>query len=80
MALLIQALIRLKMADADGAFSDYTNAIKYDPESKKAYYNRGVLNFEQGSYQAAIEDYDKAIELDPSDVGSSIIEETLKAP
>ena len=43
------------MADAKGAINDYNNAIKHNPEPKKAYYNRGLLKYDQGFHQEAIE-------------------------
>ena len=36
-------------------------------EATRGYYNRGNSYSRQGQYQQAIEDYDKAIELDPND-------------
>ena len=41
--------------------------IELDPDSAAAYINRGRSYYELGQYQRAIEDFDKAIELDPLD-------------
>ena len=55
---------RLKLIAS--AISDYTQAIKYDPQCDIAYYNRSVLHFSQNDLTNALEDLDKAIQLNGS--------------
>ena len=40
-------------------------AIRLDPRLPFAYVNRGLLRRDQGDLAGALEDFDKAIELDP---------------
>ena len=47
------------------ALEDYTAALKADPSSSYALYNRGILNDRLGCYAAAIKDFSAAIELEP---------------
>ena len=43
----------------------FNKEIDLDPSG--AYYNRGIAYVELGPYERAIEDFDKAVELNPSD-------------
>ena len=45
--------------------TDYTEAIRLDPQYATAYYNRGNVQVGQGNLMAAISDYSEAIRLDP---------------
>ena len=45
------------------AISDYTKAIKLQPNYQMAYYNRGNVYYKQGNYIQAISDFNKVIEI-----------------
>lgn len=47
------------------ALDDYTEAIRLNSKSFKAYFKRGSLYLTQQKYVAAINDYTQAIEIDP---------------
>lgn len=47
------------------AIADYEQAMKYDPNNGKAYLNRGAIYNQLRNYQGAIDDFQKAIGLDP---------------
>ena len=47
------------------AIKQYDKAIKIDPASAKAYYNRANVKYDLRDYEGAIEDCSKAIQLDP---------------
>lgn len=49
----------------DQAISDLTQAIELWPECAEAYSERGLIHKEQGDYAAALDDYSRAVELDP---------------
>ena len=49
--------------DLDGAFTDYTEAIRLDPQFAAAYHNRGKAWHDKGDFDKALEDYDEAIRL-----------------
>ncbi len=48
----------------------YSEAIRLNPKSSVAYYNRGWAHDELDDYTAAIKDYDEAIRLKPDDAGT----------
>lgn len=49
----------------DKAEEALDKAIKYDKNNYEAYYHRGCVKFNQGRYQDAIADFEKATELKP---------------
>ena len=54
----------LQTGQYEKALEDYTAALRADPRSSYALYNRGILNDRLGSYAAAIQDFSAAIELE----------------
>jgi tetratricopeptide (TPR) repeat protein len=53
----------------DKAISDFTEAIRLDPNYAAAYYNRGLayyFNSSWGTFDKAISDHSEAIRLDPN--------------
>ena len=67
-----QACQKLK----DGYFEDareaFSNYLLFDPLEAKAYYGRGVANFQLNDWPPAIQDFKKAKELKPEDKESWI--------
>ena len=55
------------LGDYKGAITDYTHAIRLNPDDADAYYNRGIAKSKLGQHFAAIADYDIAIRLNPDD-------------
>ena len=55
------------LGDYKGAITDYTQAIRLNPDYADAYYNRGNAKYHLGQHFAAIADYDIAIRLNPDD-------------
>ncbi len=55
----------LKQGNYEQAITEYTQAIKLDPNLTSLYYNRGLAYSYKENYGLAIADYSKAIELDP---------------
>ena len=53
--------------DLDRAITDYSEAIRVDPEYAHAYFNRGIAWAKKGELDRAIADYSEAIQLDPKD-------------
>ncbi len=51
----------------DKAISDYSKAIKLNPEFATSYYNRAIAYTNNGQYDEAISDFNKVIELSPKD-------------
>jgi Tfp pilus assembly protein PilF len=51
--------------DYEKAITDYTQALKLNPDDAEAYTNRGVVYADQGKYSEAIADYTQALKLNP---------------
>jgi tetratricopeptide (TPR) repeat protein len=61
------------LGDATSALRRYDEAIKIDPKLALAYYGRGILlATRERAYRRAIEDFDKALMLEPADVRAYI--------
>ena len=52
----------------DEAVTAYTNALKLDPENASLYVNRGISYRKSNRLRNAVEDYTKAIELQPNEI------------
>lgn len=52
------------------AIANYTEAIRLDPQNRRAYYGRGNAYAELGDYEEAVADYSQAIRLDPNQPGA----------
>ncbi|MEH2121137.1 tetratricopeptide repeat protein [Nostoc sp.] len=70
--LLIQGQDKLDRRDYQGAFEDYTEAIKIAPKNINAYIKRGHARHFLKDYQAAIKDYTQAIKIAPKNVNAYI--------
>ncbi|XGB38463.1 MAG: tetratricopeptide repeat protein [Cyanobacteria bacterium LVE1205-1] len=57
---------KYNQGDFLGAISDYSEAIRIDPNYAKAYNNRGFAKDKLKDYQGAISDYSEAIRIDPN--------------
>ena len=53
--------------DFDGAITEYTEAIKLDPDYRSAYYTRGLLYKKKKEFDLAIADFTEAIRIDPNE-------------
>ncbi len=58
------------LGDYKGAITDYTQAIRLNPDYADAYNNRGVAKMNLGQHFAAIANYDIAIRLNPDDANA----------
>src|SRR5262249_1908171 len=59
--------IHLEQGEYDRAITDYSEAIRLDPESSWAFNDRGLAWYENKEFERAIADYGEAIRLDPQD-------------
>ena len=55
-----------KQGNWSEAISNYTNAIKINPNFAAAYFNRGNAYYNNGNYDLAISDYTKATGINPN--------------
>jgi tetratricopeptide (TPR) repeat protein len=62
-----RSLAHIAKREFEKAIADATEAIRRDAGFAKAYFNRGSALGEEGRYDLAIADFQKAIELDPND-------------
>jgi tetratricopeptide (TPR) repeat protein len=58
-------LAHFNKGDFAAAITDYTKAIRLNPEEAIAYYNRGSAHHKNGDFDAAITDFTEAIRLNP---------------
>jgi serine protease Do len=61
-AYLGRGLSQSALSNPEGAIADYTKAIQLSPDSL-SYYNRGVVQLNQGKQQAAAEDLQKSADI-----------------
>lgn len=61
---------RMDKGDYANAILDFTEAIKYRPDSFEAMYNRGIANFFAGNHEAAINDLTRTIERRPAEANA----------
>lgn len=62
-ALFLRASILNNRLEFLGALTDYNKVIALDPENKEAHYNRGIVKYQLGQYQSAIEDLELCMQL-----------------
>jgi tetratricopeptide (TPR) repeat protein len=55
-----------RLGQDDQAISDYSKAVKLQPENETVYNNRGTIYYRQGKYDKAIKDFSRAVESNPS--------------
>lgn len=55
----------MQLGRKEDALRVFNELIEQAPEFAASYANRGILNDRMGRYQAAVLDYEKALELDP---------------
>jgi tetratricopeptide (TPR) repeat protein/S1-C subfamily serine protease len=61
-----RGIAKRDLGDKEGAISDWSQAIKFNPNFAKAYNNRGFVNSELGNRQRALADFDRAIIINPN--------------
>ena len=62
-----RAIARINVGDAESALADYNKAIELNPDNADAHAARGQFYVWQKQYDQAIQDFDKALRLDPSE-------------
>lgn len=61
-------ILALRQRNFDPAAERFNRALKLDPRNSRIYFLRGLLDSARGDSQAAIEDYRKAVNLNPKDL------------
>ena len=56
---------KYRLADREGAFADYQEAVKREPGLAEAYFDMGRILYLQGNPDSALEQYQKAAQLSP---------------
>lgn len=74
-ALTYEAVVRQAMGLGDMAMSLLDQAVQKDPQLAEAWVRRGLIGFEQGKWQVAVESWEKALELRPD--GRSALEPVI---
>lgn len=75
--LFARALKLLQAGASREALDALTVAIQLDPEFAEAYAYRGLAHYQQGNYDAAMEDYDKAVARSPNHAEAYYFRATL---
>ncbi len=63
---LEEGIVHLHYSRFETAIQYFNRALKHNPKSHEAYFQRGNANRNLHDYNAAMNDYNKAIELNPS--------------
>jgi len=79
LALNIQGLSKYNNEQYEEALPLFNQAIELDAEYADAYFNRGMTHVELKNDAQAIDDLQKAMELDPQNHGASVLKEIGKA-
>ncbi|KZT58030.1 ADP/ATP carrier receptor [Calocera cornea HHB12733] len=66
------ASVHMELNDSDAAFAAFDKALEYNKDDPDIYYHRGQVHFIMGNYDAASEDYEKSVALDPNFVFTHI--------
>jgi tetratricopeptide (TPR) repeat protein len=61
-----RALERRRSGDETGAFEDYSEILRVNPQFYKAYNNRAELYFTRAQFERALSDYEQATALSPN--------------
>ncbi len=61
-----RAEVALKTNDAEAATKEFRAILALDPRNADAHFNLGVLEFSQGNCQSALQDFHKALVVQPS--------------
>ncbi len=61
-----RGMVWVRAGKFDRAWQDFTQAIALDPDFGVAYFNRAMVEMDQGRYALALADCDRAIELQPT--------------
>jgi tetratricopeptide (TPR) repeat protein len=61
-----RALDKINKQDWNGANTDFTKAIEFNPDFARAYYNRAYVRHQMGDEQGAAADRAKSVQLDPT--------------
>jgi len=64
-AMLWAGMTQVKQGDMDAAIRSYTRAVTTAPSYVPSLINRGLAYLHQGRYQAAVDDFDTVLRLDP---------------
>ena len=67
-----RAMMRVNIGDYSGSISDYTSAIKLEPNNGSHYNNRGLSKINLGDYKSGCVDLSKALELNYSEANDNI--------
>jgi len=58
--------------DHEGRIMDATHLIEEHPESAQLYFNRGELHLQHDDYDAALADFERVLQIDPSMSGAQV--------
>ena len=61
----LRGMTREEEGDFDGAITDFSEAIRLEPDFPDIYLRRGLAYRHKGKFDRAMDDYDKAIALEP---------------
>ena len=64
--LVQQGIEKSERGDSSGAITDFTEALKINPNNADAYYNQAVVYSQLGNFELAIANFSQALKLDPN--------------
>lgn len=78
-ALVNRASVKSLSRDRNGAFSDWEEALRLDPNDAVVYKNRGGEYVDAGLLRSALTDYDRYLSLRPNDAEAFMVRATIHA-
>jgi len=67
LAYLNRGLVYLATNEPSKAEFDFSQAIRQKPQDHRAWFNRGVAQVRQGRYREAVDSYEHALRIKPTD-------------
>jgi tetratricopeptide (TPR) repeat protein len=66
----LRGFSKLNLKDYEGAVADFTQSLSFNSRDPRVYVHRAQARAELGDYTKAMQDVEKALKLDPENLGA----------